>query len=273
MASRRRIPAGQRYVEYNFNDLNHNGKYDGAAGARRVRRHATRRRRRAGRSEHENAAHRRVQRHDGAPVLGGVVDPRHLRPQDAERLPAVLLHADRHGVGGQLTVPMTATSSRHDLQPARRARFARERDRHRVHELPGQRLHLRHDRGRVHQARRTKLFFQASGDYQWRNELRSADMTRLAASTSPLSHRSDRRRPADSINPNAPNRQKTTMYHAQLSGHYTVQYDIGVGPELPVPERLPLRADRSGRHGRPECLQLQLRVLRGRTWIRTARKR
>ena len=35
--------------------------------------------------------------------------------------------------------------------------------------------------------------------------------------------------PQISVNPAAPNRQKTTMYHAQLSGHYTFNYDIGVG--------------------------------------------
>ena len=42
-----------------------------------------------------------------------------------------------------------------------------------------------------------KAFFQASGDYQWRNELRTADMTSPASSTSPLSDRPDRCVPAD----------------------------------------------------------------------------
>ena len=40
-----------------------------------------------------------ISAHGRAPVLGRVVDSRHLRPEDAERLRAVLLHADRDGVG------------------------------------------------------------------------------------------------------------------------------------------------------------------------------
>jgi hypothetical protein len=73
-----------------------------------------------------------------------------------------------------------------------------------------------------------KLFFQVSGDYQWRNELRSADIPNWG-SASPLSTDPIGVGPQLSLNPNAPNRQKTTMYHAQLAGHYTFPYDIGVG--------------------------------------------
>jgi hypothetical protein len=72
------------------------------------------------------------------------------------------------------------------------------------------------------------LFFQASGDYQWRNELRSADIADVGSS-SPLSTDPIGVYPQLSVNPAAPNRQKTTMYHAQLSGHYTFKYDIGLG--------------------------------------------
>ena len=46
------------------------------------------------------------------------------------------------------------------------------------------------------QKRFGKLFVQASADYQWRNELRSADVADVG-STSPLVDRSDRRLPAD----------------------------------------------------------------------------
>ena len=35
--------------------------------------------------------------------------------------------------------------------------------------------------------------------------------------------------PQISVNPAAPNRQKTTGYGAQLAGHYTFNYNIGVG--------------------------------------------
>src|SRR5438309_8935798 len=74
----------------------------------------------------------------------------------------------------------------------------------------------------------SKLFFQASGDYQWRNELRSADIPDWG-STSPLSTDPIGVGPQLSVSATAPNRQKTKMYHAQLSGHYSFPYEVGVG--------------------------------------------
>jgi hypothetical protein len=72
-------------------------------------------------------------------------------------------------------------------------------------------------------------FFQASGDYQWRDELRTADMTSPASTTSPLGTDPIGVFPQISVNPNAGNRQKTTMYHAQMAGHYTFAHDFGLG--------------------------------------------
>jgi hypothetical protein len=72
-----------------------------------------------------------------------------------------------------------------------------------------------------------RLFFQASGDYQWRNELRSADISDTGSS-SPLSTDPIGVFPQLSVNPNAPNRQKTTMYHAQMSGRYDFKGDVGI---------------------------------------------
>jgi hypothetical protein len=71
-----------------------------------------------------------------------------------------------------------------------------------------------------------KFFIQTSADYQWRNELKSADISNWGNST-PLS--------ADPIginyfvnpNPSVPNRQKTTTYHFQLLGRYTFPFEIG----------------------------------------------
>jgi hypothetical protein len=71
-----------------------------------------------------------------------------------------------------------------------------------------------------------KLFVESSFDYQWRNELRSADIPNWG-STSPLSTDPIGVGPQISANPNAPNRQKTTMYHMQLAGRYTFPYDVG----------------------------------------------
>ncbi len=73
-----------------------------------------------------------------------------------------------------------------------------------------------------------RFFFQASGNYQWRNELRSADITDFGAN-SPLNTDPIQVYPQQSPNPAAPNRQQTTMYGIQMSGHYTFAYDIGLG--------------------------------------------
>ncbi|HEY7291449.1 MAG TPA: carboxypeptidase regulatory-like domain-containing protein [Vicinamibacterales bacterium] len=77
-----------------------------------------------------------------------------------------------------------------------------------------------------------KMFVQASADYQWRNELRSADISDvggISGGTSPLTTDPVPVFPQLSVNPAAPNRQKTTMYHAQVSGRYSFAYDIGLG--------------------------------------------
>jgi Carboxypeptidase regulatory-like domain len=73
-----------------------------------------------------------------------------------------------------------------------------------------------------------KFFYQVSADYQWRNELRSADIPDFGAN-SPLNTDPIQVYPQQTPNPGAPNRQKTTMYNAQMSGHYTFAYDIGLG--------------------------------------------
>ena len=74
---------------------------------------------------------------------------------------------------------------------------------------------------------RTNFFVQASADYQWRDDFRSALANPLDRSTSPLS--------ADPIginfqltpNPAVPNRQKTSTYHVQFLGRYTLPYEVG----------------------------------------------
>jgi outer membrane receptor protein involved in Fe transport len=78
------------------------------------------------------------------------------------------------------------------------------------------------------QKRVGKAFFQTSGDIQWRDELRSADVPDTG-STSPLSTDPIGVYPQLSVSAIAPNRQKTTMYHLQASGRYTFKQDIGLG--------------------------------------------
>jgi hypothetical protein len=71
-----------------------------------------------------------------------------------------------------------------------------------------------------------RFFAQSSFDWQWRDELRSADIPNWGT-TSPLS--------TDPIgvgyfinaNPAVSNRQETTMYHFTMMGRYVFPYDIG----------------------------------------------
>jgi hypothetical protein len=72
----------------------------------------------------------------------------------------------------------------------------------------------------------SQFFMQSSFDYQWRDELRSADIDNWG-STSPLI--------ADPIgvnyflnpNPAVSNRQETTVYHFAMMGRYVFPYDVG----------------------------------------------
>jgi hypothetical protein len=76
-----------------------------------------------------------------------------------------------------------------------------------------------------------RFFVQTSADYQWRNELRSADIDNWG-STSPLSTDPIGVNYFVNVNPAAPNRQNTTTYHAQLLGRYTFPYEIGFAANL-----------------------------------------
>lgn len=72
----------------------------------------------------------------------------------------------------------------------------------------------------------SRFFVQSSADYQWRDELRSADVDNLG-STSPLN--SDPLGVNYFLNPNpvVPNRQETTTYHLQAMGRYVFPAEVG----------------------------------------------
>ena len=73
----------------------------------------------------------------------------------------------------------------------------------------------------------SRFFAHASADYQWRNELRTADISNWGF-TSPLV--------TDPIgvnfflnpNPAVPNRQRTTMHHVQAFARYSFPHEVGV---------------------------------------------
>jgi hypothetical protein len=219
-------PGGTSYNEYNFNDLNRNGKYDGVQelGSWRTR-------------------------------IGGAdapVDPNATTPYTDE-LSATLEHqlwgeSSIRGTYvrkmqkgyipfyftpivtawlGQLTVPKTATVEGvsyslldvpNSLGGSTGTEYTNYPDGTFTYDTFEVAFHKRFG---------GKFFFQSSVDFQKRNELRTADIPDWG-STSPLSTDPIGVGPQLSVNPNAPNRQKTTMYHAQLSGRYTFKYDVGM---------------------------------------------
>jgi Carboxypeptidase regulatory-like domain/TonB dependent receptor len=220
-------PGGQNYNEYNFNDLNHNGKYDGPS---------------------ELGGWRTRIGGDASPVLATTKTPHtdeysvtvehqfweessirgtYVRKMQKDFLPFYYTPMVTAWLGN-VTVPVTASylGTTYNLLDVPNS----------LTNLTGTEYtnfpdgSFTYDTIEVAFTKRlgTKLFFQASGDYQWRNELRSADQSN-EGSTSPLSTDPIGVYPQISVNPNAPNRQKTTMYHAQLSGRYTLPYDVGLG--------------------------------------------
>jgi hypothetical protein len=220
-------PGGQNYNEYNFNDLNHNGKYDGVAEL------GTWRTRIGG---------------DSSPVLSTTKTPHtdeysvtvehqfweessirgtYVRKNQTDYVPFYFSPMVTAWLG-QLTVPVTASylgtsyslvDVPNNLANDTNTEYTNWPD-----------SSFKYDTIEVAFQKRigSKIFFQTSADYQWRNELRSADIPDWG-STSPLSTDPIGVGPQLTVNPNAPNRQKTTMYHAQLSGRYSMPYDIGLG--------------------------------------------
>jgi hypothetical protein len=219
-------PAGTRYIEYNFNDLNHNGKYDGVQelGTFRTRIggadapvdpnlktphtdeiSATYEKQFWEESSFRFTYVRKMQR-DYVPFYFNPVIPAWL---------------------GQLTVPKTATvaGTTYNLLDVPDA-LAGQTDAAYINYPDGS---FDYDTIELaFQKRVGRAFFQTSYDMQWRNELRSADIPDWG-STSPLSTDPIGVGPQLSVSKDFPNRQKTTMYHLQMSGRYDFKYDVGLG--------------------------------------------
>ena len=220
-------PAGQRYTEYNFNDLNGNKKYD------RVQELGTFRSHIGGadapvnpnlKTPYTDEYSATVERQFwGESSIRGT----YVRKNQKEFVPFYFTPIVTAWLG-QVNVPKTAVVAGttynlldvpEHLADATDAAYTN---------YPGG--DFKYDTIEVAFTKRfgAKFFFQLSGDYQWRNELRSADIPDVGSS-SPLSTDPIGVYPQISVNPNAPNRQKTTMYHTQLAGHYTFGHDFGVG--------------------------------------------
>ena len=218
-------PGGTNYAEYNFNDLNKNGKYDGIAelGTFRTR---------------IGGADAPVDPNAKTPYtdeFSGTLEHQfweessvrftYVRKMQKGYIPFYFTPIVTAWVGKQ-TVPATRTVDGVTYHLLDVPNSLADQTGTEYTNYPDG--NFNYDTIEVAFGKRfgRKFFFQASGDYQWRNELRTADIPDWG-STSPLSTDPIGVGPQISVNPDAPNRQKTTMYHAQLSGRYTFPYDVG----------------------------------------------
>ncbi|HEV3062061.1 MAG TPA: carboxypeptidase regulatory-like domain-containing protein [Vicinamibacterales bacterium] len=227
-------PAGTSYIDYNFNDLNHNGKYDG------VQELGTFRQRIGGadapvdpnaKTPHTDEYSFTVEHQFwGESSLRGT----YVRKMQKDFLPfyyTSLVSAWIGSNGQQLTtVPVNqvvngVTYNLMDVPNSLASQTGGVYTNYPNSDFTYDTIEFAFQK-RIG----PKIFIQASADYQWRDELRSADQVNsTGGSTSPLSTDPLGVFPQISVNPSAPNRQKTTMYHAQLAGRYLFPYDVGFG--------------------------------------------
>ena len=237
-------PGGTNYAEYNFLDQNRNGRYDGPSRARRAA-----------------AAHRRRDRRRSNPDLktpytdeisgslehqfwGESSRAAHLRAQEPARLRAVLRHAARPGVAGQLdrADASSSTAAKRSTCVDVPASIA-DQTNGAVRQLPGRRLPLRHDRGRVQQAvQRPVLLPDAASITSGATSCARRDIANCGRRAR-RQRRSDRRQLLSSTpNPAAPNRQEIDDVPLAVVGPLHVPDGCRLRGQLPVPERLPVLA-------------------------------
>ena len=218
-------PGGTNYAEYNFNDLNNNGKYDGVneLGTFRLR---------IGGADAPVDPNAKTPHTDEYSVTAerqfweeSSIRFTYVRKNQKDFLPFYYTPIVTAWLGQQ-TVAKNATIDGvtyhlldvpDSLANATGTAYTNYPDSYFTYDT----IEMAFQK-RIH----SKLFIQTSWDFQWRNELRSADIGDVGSS-SPLSTDPIGVYPQISVSADAPNRQKTTMYHAQLSGRYTFPYDVG----------------------------------------------
>jgi hypothetical protein len=220
-------PGGTSYADYNFTDLNQNGKYDGPAelGSLRAR---------IGGADAPVDPNTRTPYTDEYSVTmehqfwgESSVRATYVRKMQKQFLPFYYTPLVTAWLG-HVNVPTTAafdgrTFSLLDVPDSLASATGTE-----YTNTPDSTFTYDTIEGAFNK-RAGNLFVQASADYQWRDELRSADQVNTTGgSTTPLSSDPLGVFPQLSVNPNAPNRQKTTGYGAQVSGRYEFKYDVGV---------------------------------------------
>jgi Carboxypeptidase regulatory-like domain len=220
-------PGGTNYAEYNFNDLNTNGRYDGPAelGAERLR---------------IGGATTTVNEDLDTPYtdeLSATVEHQfwgessarftYVRKMQRKFVPFYYTPLVPAWFG-QLTVPIRVVSddtgevfNLRDI-PASIA----DQNTGLFDNIPDSDFDYDTIEFAFNKRLGSRFFMQSSFDYQWRDELRSADIDNWG-STSPLV--------ADPIgvnyflnpNPAVSNRQETTVYHFTMMGRYVFTWDIG----------------------------------------------
>jgi hypothetical protein len=224
-------PGGDSLAEYDFNDLNHNGRYDGPQelGALRFRLGG------ASAAVNPNLRTPFVDEFD-------VSLEHQLWGESSLRL-ALVRKNSRDFVPyyyspyipvwvGQLTVPTAVTVIAPSGQPETYHVFdipasLKGQSNALFDNIPGSDFRYTTAEFAFRSHIGSRAFFQVSGDYQWRDELRTADLTdwgNLGAQlTDPIGVNFF-------LNPNpaVPNRQRTTTYALQALGRYGLPHDVGV---------------------------------------------
>jgi hypothetical protein len=224
-------PGGDNVAVYNFNDLNHNGRYDGPQelGALRFRQGG------ANASVNPNLRTPFIEEFSGSVEhqFWGESSMRvtlvHKSSRDfvpfyySPLIPAWL---------GQLTVPTLVTVTGPSGQPETYhvldipASLTGQSEAL-FDNIPDSDFHYTTLEVALRSHLGSRVFLQFSGDYQWRDELRTPDIPDWGDST-PFG--------ADPIgvnfflnpNPAVPNRQRTTTYQLQALGRYVFPREIGV---------------------------------------------
>ncbi len=221
-------PGGTNYAEFDFRDLNNNGRYDGPQelGAERLRL--------GGASTTVNSdldtpytdeVSVSFEHQFWGESSGRVTYVRKMQRKFVPFYTATFVPA----WFGQLTVPVRVTADDtgevfdlRDIPAALAAQSESSFD-----NIPDSDFDYDTIEFAFNKRFGSRFFMQSSVDYQWRDELRSADVPNIG-STSPLN--SDPLGVNYFLNPNpaVSNRQETTTYHLQAMGRYVFPMEVGV---------------------------------------------
>ncbi len=221
-------PGGTNYAEYNFNDLNNNGRYDGVQelGAERLRLGGTS----TGVNPDLDTPYTDEASASFEHQFWGESSFRFTFVRKMQRKFVPFYYTPFVPAWfGQFTVPVTVVSddtgeafSLRDIPNALADQSTALFD-----NIPDSDFNYDTIEFAFNKRFGSRFFMQSSADYQWRDELRSADIDNVG-SASPLN--SDPLGVNYFLNPNpaVSNRQETTTYHLQAMGRYVFPVDIGV---------------------------------------------